>query len=79
MHAAYQDWFNILHNFVNLARLYDFMGRWFQVKTICNGSLSKLSWVFLNNQWFFIIRNTLKGFLLKPLELSVHKKLETNY
>ena len=26
---------------------------------------------FLKNQWFFIIRNTLKGFLSKPLELSV--------
>ena len=28
-------------------------------------------WVFLKDRWFFIISNTLKGFLSKPLELSV--------
>ena len=29
------------------------------------------SWVFLKDQLFFIVRNTLKNFLSKPLELSM--------
>ena len=33
-------------------------------------------WVFSKDQWFFIISNTLKGFLSKPLELSVYIKPE---
>ena len=41
------------------------------MKATRNSLLSKLSWVFLKDRWFFIISNTLKGFLSKPLELSV--------
>ena len=49
----------------------DIFRQWFLIKATCNGSLSKLSWIFLKDQWFFIISNALKGFLSKPLELSV--------
>ena len=41
------------------------------IKATCNGSPSKLSWIILKTQWFFIIWNTWKGFLSKPLELLV--------
>ena len=41
------------------------------MKATRNSLLSKLSWLFLKDRWFFIISNTLKGFLSKPLELSV--------
>ena len=41
------------------------------IKATCNVSPGKLSWVILKTQWFFIIWNTWKGFLSKPLELLV--------
>ena len=63
------DWFDILHNLVNLTCLNDIFRRWFSIKATCNRLLSKLSFVFSKNKWFFIIINTLTGFLSKPLEL----------
>ena len=73
MLSIYACCLDILNNFMNLACPHNIFRRWFQVKTICNGSLSKLLWVFLNYQWFFNIRNTLKGFLSKPLGLLIYK------
>ena len=77
MHACCLNWLDILHNYVNLACLHYILRRRFQVKATWNDLLSKLLWVFLKNQWFFIIWNTLKGFISKPLELSVQEGIST--
>ena len=49
------DWFDILHNFVNLVCLRDVFRRCFQIRTTCNGFLSKHMWVFLKTDGSLIL------------------------